>query len=381
MDMRVGTTISADELTDIVDQVGGTRTLSNGVGSGPATNLEALNGNPVASFRGAEHLQLIDATYDRNQSVLVTQILMKIKDVDGAFQYILDASSSFNRYSVYTAMDGGTSAYTIYSRRALDTIDGAFIAEDWAVFTFIYRDGGSDEIWINDTKLVDIDGLGASASAGLTLGKRGDLVIDGSIEGGQFDFAHLVEYHSDLTDQEIIDNQEFLRTEWGLITPPTPSGTITDDQAAAVEGAIVDIMSADTILGVSAKDEAVVTGAQGQFALDELLYDPTKYYWGVTRSGAVVDSGTATGGSASALIDTGKAFAIGGFQPGENVSYMVRITAGTGAGQERIVSNNTATEVYPHRDFDVAPDNTSDYEIVAIRLGVTLFYPDQETPV
>lgn len=69
---------------------------------------------------------------------------------------------------------------------------------------------------------------------------------------------------------------------------------------------------------------------------------------------------TATSGAVGAINNTGAAYTVDAL-----IGYTVRITAGTGSGQEVLIADNTATSIVPAIDFTVAPDNTSVYEIVS----------------
>lgn len=68
------------------------------------------------------------------------------------------------------------------------------------------------------------------------------------------------------------------------------------------------------------------------------------------------DSGTATSGSATTLNDTGKAWTASQW-----INYQVRITAGTGMGQVRVITANTGTQLTIAAGATL--DNTSEYVI------------------
>lgn len=75
--------------------------------------------------------------------------------------------------------------------------------------------------------------------------------------------------------------------------------------------------------------------------------------------GAVLVTGTATGGSVTSLQDTTKAWA-----PEQYRDKLVQITFGTGAGQTRWIAANTATSVRVSVAWDTAPDATSQYRLL-----------------
>lgn len=70
--------------------------------------------------------------------------------------------------------------------------------------------------------------------------------------------------------------------------------------------------------------------------------------------------GTATSGGASTLTDSGKSWGTNQFY-----NYEVRITAGTGIGQYRTITSNTATQITVSSAWTTQPDATSQYEIQA----------------
>jgi len=69
-------------------------------------------------------------------------------------------------------------------------------------------------------------------------------------------------------------------------------------------------------------------------------------------------TGTATAGTATTLEDGTKAWRANAYK-----GVRVRISAGTGEGQERIILSNTATALTVTAAWDTAPDATSEYEV------------------
>ena len=70
------------------------------------------------------------------------------------------------------------------------------------------------------------------------------------------------------------------------------------------------------------------------------------------------DAGTATAGAASSLTDSTKAWEVNRWR-----NYVVRILAGTGAGQYRPIASNTATRLDVITPWATTPDNTSVFVI------------------
>lgn len=69
-------------------------------------------------------------------------------------------------------------------------------------------------------------------------------------------------------------------------------------------------------------------------------------------------TGTATSGGASTITNTGK-----NWSTNQWANYQIRITGGTGAGQIRSISSNTATAITVGSAWTIQPDNTSTYSI------------------
>jgi len=98
----------------------------------------------------------------------------------------------------------------------------------------------------------------------------------------------------------------------------------------------------------------------------DVIFD-TQVPWFVT--GRVVritgftnsDDGTATGGAAGYLDDSGQAWTTNEFQSGRHYIF---IESGTGAGQNRLIKSNTATRINVETDFDTNPSSDSVYYIL-----------------
>lgn len=77
-----------------------------------------------------------------------------------------------------------------------------------------------------------------------------------------------------------------------------------------------------------------------------------------TDNTAADDTGTATAGTTTTLTDSAATWTVD-----EYAGYVVVITTGTGAGQARTITGNTATELTVSPAFTTAPDATSEYSI------------------
>lgn len=69
-------------------------------------------------------------------------------------------------------------------------------------------------------------------------------------------------------------------------------------------------------------------------------------------------TGTATAGGASSLTNSAKTW-----ETNQWTNYMIRITAGTGIGQTRVIASNTGTVITTSTAWTTTPDVTSAYEI------------------
>lgn len=81
---------------------------------------------------------------------------------------------------------------------------------------------------------------------------------------------------------------------------------------------------------------------------------------GVQESCAAIDSGTASAGGAATLTDATKSAT---WVASKWIGATLRITGGTGVGQERTISANTTTVLTVSSAWTTQPDNTSTYEI------------------
>ncbi len=99
-----------------------------------------------------------------------------------------------------------------------------------------------------------------------------------------------------------------------------------------------------------------VTNLPTTFATDgQLISTPA---FGCGALGNISTSGTATAGASSTLTDSNKTWTTNGY-----TGYQVRITAGTGIGQIRIIASNTATVLTVSSAWTTTPDTTSQYII------------------
>ncbi|MBF8255125.1 MAG: hypothetical protein HW375_32 [Anaerolineales bacterium] len=95
---------------------------------------------------------------------------------------------------------------------------------------------------------------------------------------------------------------------------------------------------------------ATATRIRGSYALYDAIVDSAQH--------ESLDTGTATAGGASTLTDGAKAWAVNNW-----ARCRVVITGGTGIGQVRVISSNTATELTVSATWTTNPDGTSTYLI------------------
>lgn len=77
-----------------------------------------------------------------------------------------------------------------------------------------------------------------------------------------------------------------------------------------------------------------------------------------SKCGEPFASGTATGGSATTIVNSAKTWTASQW-----IGYQVRITSGTGAGQTRIISANTPTTITVSSSWTTTPDSSSVYVV------------------
>ena len=97
------------------------------------------------------------------------------------------------------------------------------------------------------------------------------------------------------------------------------------------------------------------TGLPGTIATDSCLVTTPSYQGSAYVSFA---TGTATAGAGSTITNTGK-----NWNTNQWANYQIRIVSGTGAGQIRTISSNTATVITVATAWTTQPDNTSVYSI------------------
>lgn len=110
------------------------------------------------------------------------------------------------------------------------------------------------------------------------------------------------------------------------------------------------------------------TGVKGKFAIfysgRQIIAGnstaPSRLYFSSSKNADnfTGKSGTATAGGATTLTDSTQSWTVNEF-----AGLIVTITSGTGAGQERTISSNTATALTVSTAWTTNPDNTSVYSI------------------
>ena len=94
------------------------------------------------------------------------------------------------------------------------------------------------------------------------------------------------------------------------------------------------------------------------------------------REGIEQDAGTASAGGSTTLSDATKAWDVDAWKD----NYTVYIVGGTGTGQSREITGNTATELTVAA-WDTAPDATSEYEIKGTPTSITVLADEYLTVV
>lgn len=145
--------------------------------------------------------------------------------------------------------------------------------------------------------------------------------------------------------------------------PPRSMSVGTSATAPAVTDTVMGfeicrvLLSSASVLSLyTARLVSVFSPAQGNGDLREIgLHD-------TVASGGWSD-GTATAGGATTLTDSGKAWTTNEWAAGE-----VMIVSGTGLGQKRTISSNTATVLTVSSSWTTNPDATSVYHVAMQRL-------------
>jgi hypothetical protein len=145
------------------------------------------------------------------------------------------------------------------------------------------------------------------------------------------------------------------------------AGTITDsaaqfavDQLIGMWVEIIDGTGAGQIREILTNSATVITITGGDWATTP---DNTSVYRirAYKQSSEIIYSAeAATSGATSTITNSAAAYTVDGL-----IGMTVQITAGTGAGQEVIISDNTATAITVGTDWGTPPDNTSVYNIVS----------------
>ena len=83
------------------------------------------------------------------------------------------------------------------------------------------------------------------------------------------------------------------------------------------------------------------------------------------RFNRVEDIGYASGWSATTLTDNRKAWQPGAFDPSQTSAFTLTIVNGTGSGQARSITGNSATQLTVGQDWGITPDASSRYIITS----------------
>lgn len=151
--------------------------------------------------------------------------------------------------------------------------------------------------------------------------------------------------------------------------PYNATGDGTTNDTAAIQAAIDDVAGTDSgglvyfpagtymVTQLQLRSRVILMGVGWRSTIKQLPNQHTQ-----------VDSGTSSGGNGSTTLnDTSKAWGANAFK-----NYTVRITAGTGAGQRRIIASNTATQLTVRDNWTTIPDSTSQYQILQPRHLIVL---------
>lgn len=126
------------------------------------------------------------------------------------------------------------------------------------------------------------------------------------------------------------------------LTLADPVTTVTNNDTFRLNTGRFFVMSSGTL----------ASGSFRSFDVGTLVWETKAFATGGTTNATdsrlivpytrvdIFDTGTATSGSATTLVDSGAAWTVDQW-----INYQVRITAGTGKGQVRVITANTATQL------------------------------------
>lgn len=146
----------------------------------------------------------------------------------------------------------------------------------------------------------------------------------------------------------------------------TPYTNITNQATFVKSGTPYNFDATRNVLGVALWDSTAVTPPTNKslvFTVNAAGSDETLAWDGGTPVQLVFGTGTATSGSSTTLTNSGASWSTLRDNANCPQALFVKITGGTGAGQIRAITNNTATALTCTPAFSPAPNATSTYTI------------------
>lgn len=215
----------------------------------------------------------------------------------------------------------------------------------------LYRaDSGAD---ISDLAGIDANGTEVDSGTDVTT------LSDSALTNG-------TTYEYNVTAEDEAGNR-IAYTQEQVTTLTNITGTVTLN-GSPVEDASVEIRTVDDFaFGNASLVEVATTDANGVYEM-ATAYSASNHYEVTVKYFDILESGTAESGGASTLTDTDKSFTVSEFN---DFTYVIRLTGGTGSGQERVISDNTATEITVKDPWSVTPDATTTYEIGKLYSGIS----------
>lgn len=218
----------------------------------------------------------------------------------------------------------------------------AVLYTDWTIFDIA---PGNIALRVGDTVQVEVYAGGCQPS-----GHWGEVYVDGF--GATFPGLSIAKTAPAMTNIDTDLTYAFTAKN----NTPGAAPSVTADEVlppnttfvslTAPVGAICTTPAVGATGTVSCNFGWMNPGASNNFQVTVHVYTP-------------VSKGTATAGSATTLTDSSKAWAVDAW-----VGYSLYITAGTGAGQQRVVRSNTATVLTLSTAWTTNPDATSLYAVV-----------------
>jgi len=319
-------------------------------------HLKRLN-NPILSQNHGYFFEGLGAagtvTFDAGTTATVTAVSTKT--------FAHTVASQANRVLMVTSQtaSGGISTATYAGKAMTKLTSGGAAGARVGIFYLIDPPAGANNVVIKFNGTVTGH---ASASSFYNVSQTSPFRDTATITGtGTTASRTVVSATGDLVfDAVCVDTTNALTVGAGQTQNWTNAANTVRGGSSRENGAASVTMSwtwtGSSLYGIIAVPIKPVTTPYIYCADGDVIHKMT-YDSDVGVSPVVINSGTATAGAASTLTDSGAAF-------GTLTNYHVRITGGTGSGQWRRISSNTATVLTITPNWETNPSTDSTYQVV-----------------